>query len=66
MSDRPQPRRLACARCGAAFVCTLSTDCWCGAESARLPLPASGTGFADCLCRDCLRAVAARAEGQQR
>ena len=54
----PAPRRLACARCGVAFGCDLSKDCWCGQEAARLPLPASGTGFADCLCRDCLRAVA--------
>ncbi len=52
------PRRLTCARCGTAFDCGLSTECWCGAETARLPLPTSGTGFADCLCRDCLRAVA--------
>ena len=54
----PAPRRLACARCGVAFGCDLSKDCWCGQEAARLPLPASGTGFADCLCRDCLRVVA--------
>jgi HAD superfamily hydrolase (TIGR01509 family) len=40
------------------FGCDLSKDCWCGQEAARLPLPASGTGFADCLCPDCLRAVA--------
>jgi beta-phosphoglucomutase-like phosphatase (HAD superfamily) len=55
----PVPRRLACARCGTEFGCTLSGDCWCGEESARLPLPTTGTGFADCLCRDCLRAIAA-------
>lgn len=60
----PSPRRLACARCGAEFGCTLSTDCWCGEEAARLPLPTSGTGFADCLCRDCLRAVAVLASLQ--
>ncbi len=56
------PRRLACARCGAPFVCTLSRDCWCGEETAKLPLPTAGTGFEDCLCRDCLRAVAAQAD----
>lgn len=55
----PVPRRLACARCGTEFGCSLSGDCWCGEESARLPLPATGTGFADCLCRDCLRVIAA-------
>ena len=60
----PSPRRLTCARCGAEFGCTLSTDCWCGEEAARLPLPTSGTGFADCLCRDCLRAVAVLASLQ--
>ena len=54
----PLPRRLSCARCGTAFDCGLSTECWCGQETARLPLPTSGTGFADCLCRDCLRTVA--------
>lgn len=54
----PTPRRLACARCGAEFSCSLSGDCWCGEETARLPLPTTGTGFADCLCRDCLRIVA--------
>jgi hypothetical protein len=60
---QPQPpRRLACARCGAEFSCSLSGDCWCGQESAKLPLPASGsTGFDDCLCRDCLLALAANA-----
>lgn len=35
----------------------MSRDCWCGEETARLPLPSSGTGFEDCLCGDCLRAV---------
>ena len=57
----PSSRPLTCARCGAEFICTLSIDCWCGTEAARLPLPTLGTGFADCLCRDCLRAVAAAA-----
>jgi hypothetical protein len=52
-------RRIACARCGAAFACgTGGRDggCWCGEEVTRLPLPASST--ADCLCPTCLRAVA--------
>ena len=56
-------RRLACARCGTEFSCTLGGPCWCGEEAVRLPLPslgkASATGFDDCLCRDCLRTLAA-------
>jgi hypothetical protein len=44
------------------FTCDLHGPCWCGAEAIKLPLPAPGqasaTGFDDCLCRDCLRAVA--------
>jgi hypothetical protein len=59
----PTARRLACARCGAEFSCNLHGPCWCGEEAALLPLPKAGapspTGFDDCLCRDCLRAVAA-------
>jgi len=52
------PRRLACARCGTAFDCTLGGECWCSAEPYRLPLP--DVGSADCLCPACLRAAAAR------
>jgi 1-acyl-sn-glycerol-3-phosphate acyltransferase len=52
------PRAMTCTRCGAAFTCGLSTECWCADEPARLPLP--GENQADCLCRDCLRAEAAR------
>jgi hypothetical protein len=55
-------RQIACARCGAEFTCNLHGPCWCGAEAVKLPLPALGqpsaTGFDDCLCRDCLHAVA--------
>jgi hypothetical protein len=55
-------RQLACARCGAEFSCNLHGPCWCGEEAVKLPLPKPGTtsatGFDDCLCRDCLRAVA--------
>ncbi|MDQ8729064.1 cysteine-rich CWC family protein [Bradyrhizobium sp. LHD-71] len=63
-TSQPLPtgtRQLACARCGAAFACNLNGPCWCGEEALRLPLPgeASPTGFTDCLCRDCLRTVAA-------
>jgi len=56
--DTP-PRRLACARCGAAFDCSLGGDCWCAAEPYRLPLPEAAAE--DCLCPACLRAAAARA-----
>jgi hypothetical protein len=55
----PQPsRRLACARCGAAFDCGLDGECWCAAEPYRLPLTAAGARE-DCLCPDCLRRAAA-------
>ncbi|WP_424628006.1 cysteine-rich CWC family protein [Bradyrhizobium sp. SYSU BS000235] len=52
-----QPRALNCARCGAAFTCDLSGHCWCADETAKLPMPTRGE---DCLCRECLRAEAAR------
>jgi hypothetical protein len=51
-------RRLACSRCGTEFGCDLSGTCWCAEETARLPMPAKGE---DCLCRECLRKVAASA-----
>jgi hypothetical protein len=53
-------RRLACARCGAAFDCGSGDNegaaCWCMDESYRLPMPEAGAG--DCLCPACLRAKA--------
>ena len=56
------PRQLACARCGVAFACNLGGPCWCGEVGTKFPLPKPGepspTGFDDCLCRDCLQAVA--------
>ena len=52
----PTPRSLVCESCGAAFSCGLSAECWCAAETARLPLP-EGTG--DCLCPACMRRAAA-------
>ena len=55
----PLPRRLACSGCGTEFSCGLSNDCWCAAETARLPMPSAN---ADCLCPDCLRKAAAAAE----
>jgi hypothetical protein len=59
MTAQPQAKRqLSCPRCGAALGCDLSRDCWCGREAARLPLPTAGAGYDDCLCPDCLRAVA--------
>jgi hypothetical protein len=48
-------RRLACSACGTEFSCDLSGRCWCMEETARLPMPAEG---GDCLCRDCLHAMA--------
>jgi len=58
-SPAAQPRRLACARCGASFDCALGGDCWCAAEPYRLPMPAAQAG--DCLCPACLRKTAAAA-----
>jgi hypothetical protein len=52
------PRRLACARCGAAFDCGPGADCWCTAEPYRIPLTAAGM-LEDCLCPACLRRAAA-------
>ncbi len=49
-------RRLACARCGTAFECGLSGDCWCAAEPYRLPM--TKARLEDCLCPDCLRKAA--------
>jgi hypothetical protein len=53
----PAPRQLVCSACGTEFSCGLSRDCWCAEESARLPMPAAS----DCLCRNCLRAMADQA-----
>jgi len=58
------PRRLACARCGAAFDCGcggIDSGCWCMDEGFRLPMP-SAAG-ADCLCPACLRAAASPSVG---
>jgi len=51
------PRRLSCVRCGTAFECGLSTDCWCAAEPYRLPMTTAW--IEDCLCPTCLRKAAA-------
>ena len=51
-------RKLACARCGAAFECAQAGGCWCAAEPYRLPLTSAGESE-DCLCPDCLRKAAA-------
>ncbi len=52
----PQSRRLVCACCGTAFDCIPDGDCWCKAESFRLPLPDAAAE--DCLCPACLRQAA--------
>nr|WP_137045922.1 hypothetical protein [Pseudolabrys sp. FHR47] len=52
------PRTLSCASCGAVFSCSGDVECWCAAESFRLPMPAAD-GAADCLCPQCLRTRAA-------
>jgi hypothetical protein len=53
----PAPRRLTCARCGAAFDCGLGGDCWCAAEPYRMPMTTAAAE--DCLCPACLRQAAA-------
>jgi len=50
-----RPRRLACARCGAAFDCQGGGACWCAAEPVRVPLPPPERAEG-CLCPACLRA----------
>jgi len=58
----PPSRRLACSGCGAEFTCSLSGQCWCAEENARLPMPSDG---GDCLCRDCLRKAVAQVSGNR-
>jgi hypothetical protein len=63
MSDSPhmqepqlrEPRRVACARCGAGFECDPDGDCWCMHVDVRLPLPPDAG--ASCLCAECLQAA---------
>ena len=55
-------RRLACARCGAAFECGTggaNGACWCMDEAVRMPMP--DRAGEDCLCPNCLRAAGASA-----
>src|SRR4051812_18362967 len=52
------PRRLTCARCGAAFECgSTMGHCWCAEEDFRLPVPIADSAQ-DCLCRQCLKRLA--------
>jgi Cysteine-rich CWC len=60
--DASTPRRLICARCGAAFDCGLGGDCWCAAEPVRLSVPQAGSAD-DCLCPTCVRAEKAARTG---
>jgi hypothetical protein len=55
-------RRLACPRCGTAFECSQSDDCWCAAEPYKLPV----TSAEDCFCPTCLRRAAAEQEAARR
>ncbi|MGZ3296926.1 MAG: cysteine-rich CWC family protein, partial [Xanthobacteraceae bacterium] len=43
--------------CGTAFACDLNGDCWCRAQSFRLPMPEPASGE-DCLCPACLTTAA--------
>lgn len=56
MESPTAPRRVVCARCGTAFDCGLSADCWCAAEPYRLPM--TKALIEDCLCPECLRNAA--------
>ena len=61
------PRRLTCARCGAAFDCGSGGrdgGCWCNDEAYRMPVPSEAD--ADCLCPACLRAAAASQSADHR
>jgi hypothetical protein len=58
--EQQAPRRLACARCGIEFSCSLAGPCWCSDEAFRLPMPTDG---GDCLCPRCLRKLAERHTG---
>ncbi|HET7911919.1 MAG TPA: cysteine-rich CWC family protein [Pseudolabrys sp.] len=60
----PAHRRIACARCGASFDCGLSGECWCAAESYRLPM--TRARVEDCLCPACLRKAATVLAGSRR
>jgi hypothetical protein len=58
-------RRLACARCGAAFDCGSggrAGGCWCMDEASRMPMPESAD--ADCLCPVCLKAALSQPAGR--
>lgn len=51
-------RKLSCARCGAAFECAVSGECWCASEPYRLRMT-DIKAQQDCLCPSCLREAAA-------
>src|SRR5215510_5843964 len=64
MAVPTSPRQLACARCGVSFECGLGSNCWCAAESYRLPM--TKAWLEDCLCPACLRkAASALAESRR-
>ena len=49
-----------CARCGDAFRCKQEAGCWCASVHVqRATLAEIRARFADCLCEDCLRKLAA-------
>jgi hypothetical protein len=62
--DHPAARRLACSGCGTEFDCSLTGSCWCAEETVRLPMAVDARE--DCLCRDCLRKLAANATSSTR
>jgi len=63
----PGHRAAACPRCGAAFACGVDADratpCFCvGVALGPDRLAELRAKWSDCLCRDCLVALAARPE----
>ena len=49
----------SCPRCGKAFECVHSADCWCAkihlSDEAKTELKLQ---FNDCLCESCLKEIA--------
>jgi hypothetical protein len=60
MNDQRRARDVTCERCGTVFTCNLSGKCWCASMPFRLPLPDADDdeGFKDCLCKQCMEAIA--------
>jgi hypothetical protein len=54
-----------CSRCGAAFLCRQAEGCWCGGVRVDAAMLAEiRERYADCLCEECLRALAHSADAR--